>query len=419
MLCNEQFTVPRYKDLLRYFFIIVLLYLYLFQPPLISKYIFITFEITIILFYALFINRNFIQKFVTLFPKESIIITSILSFCLLRDLMAGEEVYSFRMFAWSFQSFIFGFFIIYLTNNYNRKRNKHVDLFHLFYWTAFIASVITLLLLINPGFDTFYRSFQIEDFDRYDSFEIRYRAYGISENLTFTYSYVLGFFGGYTLFVLRKNFLLTIPFFLFLLSVMLNARIGFFAILLCLFYLVFYLKDIKPIFISGIAGLAIILILSFYFSDIIELLTLNKDWVLEFFYEISDFVFGTNFSMTASGTVNTLTTNFIILPDNFFQWILGRGESLFLKHGMNSDIGFILQLNYGGLIYLILLMSLMTVLFYRLYQNLGLGHWFFIFFFFSFFILNTKGFIFAATPGGRLFFLFYLYFILKGKTYII
>ena len=338
---------------------------------------------------------------------------------MLRDLVAGEKVYSFRLLTWSFQSFIFGFYIISLIDNYNRKTSKFICLFNLFYWTVFVASLLTLLMFLSPSFDSFYRSFGIEDIERYDSFEQRYRLFGISENLAFTYAYVLGFFGGYTLLILKKNFTLIIPFFLFTLGVMLNARIGFLAIIFYVIYLFFIKRDTKSIVTICLFVSVILLFVNQYFEGVVDLLTFNKNWVMEFFYEISDLLFGTNYLAVGSGTIETLTTSFVIWPDNLFQWILGRGESLFLKQGMNSDVGFILQLNYGGIIFVLQLMVLMTFLFYRLYKNLGIEHWFFLFFFFSFFLLNSKGFIFAATPGGRLLFLLYVYFILRKKAYII
>ena len=416
---EKELFVPKYRELFDHLFVVIILYLYLFQPPFISKYIFITLEIGIIIFYSLFINKYFISKFIASFKNEAILITFILIFCVLRDLVAGEKVYSFRLLTWSFQSFIFGFYIISLIDNYNRKTSKFICLFNLFYWTVFVASLLTLLMFLSPSFDSFYRSFGIEDIERYDSFEQRYRLFGISENLAFTYAYVLGFFGGYTLLILKKNFTLIIPFFLFTLGVMLNARIGFLAIIFYVIYLFFIKRDTKSIVTICLFVSVILLFVNQYFEGVVDLLTFNKNWVMEFFYEISDLLFGTNYLAVGSGTIETLTTSFVIWPDNLFQWILGRGESLFLKQGMNSDVGFILQLNYGGIIFVLQLMVLMTFLFYRLYKNLGIEHWFFLFFFFSFFLLNSKGFIFAATPGGRLLFLLYVYFILRKKAYII
>lgn len=365
---EKELFVPKYRELFDHLFVVILLYLYLFQPPLISKYIFITLEIGIIIFYSLFINKYFISKFIASFKSEAILITFILIFCVLRDLVAGEKVYSFRLLTWSFQSFIFGFYIISLIDNYNRKTSKFICLFNLFYWTVFVASLLTLLMFLSPSFDSFYRSFGIEDIERYDSFEQRYRLFGISENLAFTYAYVLGFFGGYTLLILKKNFTLIIPFFLFTLGVMLNARIGFLAIIFYVIYLFFIKRDTKSIVTICLFVSVILLFVNQYFEGVVDLLTFNKNWVMEFFYEISDLLFGTNYLAVGSGTIETLTTSFVIWPDNLFQWILGRGESLFLKQGMNSDVGFILQLNYGGIIFVLQLMVLMTFLFYRLYR---------------------------------------------------
>ena len=102
-------------------------------------------------------------------------------------------------------------------------------------------------------------------------------------------------------------------------------------------------------------------------------------------------------------------------PESVAGVVFGTGVSLY-GSGLeqSSDIGYILQLNYGGVIILIFLMLAIAFMSARLFKVLGYKHWFSWFFPISIFVLNFKGFIFAMTPGGRFIFLLYFFFIFKG-----
>ncbi|GHT33457.1 membrane protein [Bacteroidia bacterium] len=410
---NKDLIVPEFKELIVYSPIIFLLYLYLFQPPIIiSKYYYIGFEFIFFLVYVIFINKKLVSSFVNRFPKESFLLLCIVFYSLIRELFANEIVYFDRFSSWAFQSFLFGFVIIDWLNQHNRNKNEKTNLFSLFYWTAFVASLLSFFLFTSSTFDSYYTSsVVVEDFEAYAHYEKRHRLYGIAENLSFTFSYVLGFFAGYTILVIKNNYLLIIPFVLFLLGVILNARIGFFAVLIFLIYQLIISKDYRSF--SSFFMIFLLLIVSYltFFDGYLTLFLTNKDWVVEFFYEISDMLLGTNYLQTNETTIATLMGRFIIWPETFSQWIFGSGKSLFFDSKTNTDVGYILQLNYGGLILITLIFSLLVVMIYRLKFYLRLKHWFFFVFLCSVLILNFKGFLFAATPGGRLFFLLYIFFI--------
>jgi hypothetical protein len=407
-------VVPYYKDLFKNFFIIILLYIYLFQPPVINKNIYLVLEVIILVPYLLTTNlRPFLSLIVRL-KYEILLLGLIILYSILRDLAAGDEVYSFRFAAWTFQAFIFGYAIIDLFETSKKYSGKKYNLFILLYWTSFIGAVLTFLLITNKSLSDHYNAIQLDDFEAYDALETRYRAFGMSENLTFTYSYVLGFFAGYTLLVIRKNALLIIPFLLFVLGVFFNARIGFTGII---FFTVILLlrRQWANLFITGGLSVGIVTCIILSSADLVDMITSNSDWAFQFFYDISDSLFGTHLNTNPGGsTIQTLTRDFIIFPDSVLHWIFGSGESLFVKIGGNSDIGYIIQLNYGGILFLALIMAFVFYLCYRLYKILGWRHWYFIVFTLSVFVLNFKGFIFAATPGGRFLFFLYVYFIYQS-----
>ena len=288
-----EYVVPHYKEIFKNFFIISLFYVYIFQPPVINKYIYIVLEFIIFLFYVLFVDKKIIRIFVKKFKVEIFLLYTIICYSILRDILAGNEVYSFRFFAWVFQSFVFGFLIIYVIEKFNKKNEDRLQIISLLYWTCFIASIFTLILLTNKPLDNYYQSIQLDDFEQYASMAFRYRAYGISENLTFTYSYVMGFFAGYTLLVIRKNIFLIFPFLLFVLAIMFNARIGIVALLL-FFILLLVQRKLSNIILTIVLSLIIFSALAIKYSYVTDMVASNQDWVFQFFYDISDSIFGTH-----------------------------------------------------------------------------------------------------------------------------
>ncbi|MDO5687278.1 MAG: hypothetical protein Q4G42_07870 [Neisseria sp.] len=369
--------------------------------------------------YIALYDRKFLNEFLGTFRYESILLLLIISYSLLRDLAGGEIVYFDRFLLWVFQAFIFGFFITKIHHQKNHRnylqRKPQTNLFNVTYWAGFIASLLTLLLILYPAFDRLYESIQLDEYyERYASFEVRYRAYGIAENLTFTYSYVLGLFAGYSLLMINRQKYLIIPFFTFLIGVIFNARIGFVAILVFLF-IVFFQKRWSNI-VTFLSLLGVILLSYTLFAEENVLFTLlSNDWALDFFRQISDTLFGTSLSQYGN-TFDTLTGSFVALPQDTLEWVFGSGKSLFNAFDNNTDIGYLLQLNYGGILLLSLIILFILVTSARLIKSLKYSHWFTTFLILSILILNYKGFIFAGTPGGRLLFFYYVYFIYNKRN---
>ena len=82
----------------------------------------------------------------------------------------------------------------------------------------------------------------------------------------------------------------------------------------------------------------------------------SLDWTLEGFYMVSDFLFNTNYT-NGFGHFNGLAGSFLIWPQNIQEWVMGKGiYLLYGDKGYSSDVGLILHLQWGGLIYLFLLL---------------------------------------------------------------
>lgn len=398
-------------DIFKYPLQIVLLYLYIFQPPVLNKNIYILIELVIFAICVLFFSNDF-KTYLKVFKIENTLIISIIVICILRDILSGEIIYSDRFLAWFFQSFLFGFMIITI---FSKRGNIH-KLIPFIYYCSIIAAILTVVLLLNKSLNDYYKLLVKDGSNDYlSNSTFRYRAYGFSENLNFTYSYLLGSFAGLTYFFLHRSYFFSVLILLLLVGVSFNARIGFFPILI--FILIsFFSKRRGNILILIFSSVILYGVLVFYFEDYLEVLLFNKDWISSFFFDIIDTILGTNMNSEKS-TINTLLDDFVVLPKGFFNWIIGTGESLFGRIDIgSSDNGFIIQLYYGGLLLLTPILIFIGFIFNRLQVTIGINHWFFIYFFLSILILNTKGFVFAATPGGRLIFFFYVFTILISKN---
>lgn len=412
------------------FFTFVVLYFFIFQPPFFNKIYYVLVELVVFVFFAAY-KFNFFLKYINLFKFEVFASVLIVFLSLFRDFFSGDVVYSDRFLVWFFQCILFPSFFIYyfyfIKNKSDYHNGKFLDIYigYLFL-TFFVASLITILLFFIPEFDSFYKGIQVDSYyDIYEGFKFRYRAYGMSENLTFTYGYVLGIFAGYSIVKMKYNFLYTILFISFVFGVSVNARIGFLPIIISIVFVVgeFFFKNVFSkfkfsfkgfVFFSLISALVCLLMFCFlfdFFSVESSLVFFDKfKWSFMFFEELLSLFIGGK-----SNTIDILLNDFIIIPDSFNDFIFGTGESIYLLDKGNSDIGYVLQLNYAGFILLFLIFFLTFILVLRLYIFFGFSDFFFYIFTFSIFFLNFKGFLFAATPGARFLFLSYMFYISSRK----
>lgn len=394
------------KDLFQIIIITGLLYLYIFQPPIISKYIFLFVEIIIFIVFQLNHKCRPFNDFFHDFKVECNVLILISAYAIFRDLIGGEMVYSSRMVYFTFQGFFFSSYIIW------KLKNKSI-IKYLFY-TGIFASFISISMMVSPVINSFISNYMAEELENYANFEVRYRGYGFSENITFTYSYVLGLCASISLLKSKNNLIFIFTFLTCLIGVAFNARIGFIPILITIAYSIFIRKDFS-LYIKFFTGIIIISSCIYYFwKEQIEIYKeVSWSWISSFFFEISNRVFGTKYD-TYGSTFDSLGDSFIIWPEGICNWIFGSGKSLFRESiGQNSDIGFILQLNYGGVIFLTLIVFFIAYTIIR-YWKINKLTWFTLIYTISVLILNYKGFFFAGTPGARFIYLLYTWGIIQS-----
>lgn len=389
----------------------IVLYLFIFQP-IVSKYIYLTIEIILVSIFILGHSRLFKDN-IRLFKNEYLFMFLICGYSSLIDISHLNLVFFDRFVASFFQSYFVPFLFIYFIS---RSKFLQSHLSDCILCMCFIAGVITLLAIVEPSFSMFCMNHATEDSkDRFQELYVygnfsHFRSYGLSESLNFTYAYVISVIGAY---VLSTRFKLYTPFLLVLIiiTIIFNARIAFVPILVSFFYLIFFNRgDSRNIrsFILTIAGFSLLSIcmLKLYPS-------LYNEWGLSFFSDLTSTISG-----EGDGTLNTLTGSMWVVPDNAFDFIFGTGENLFHSRTSNSDVGYILQLNYGGLVLLILVLSYFVYISHRIFKVLSIHHWFTLIFIVSVFVLNFKGFYLAAIPGPRFLTFLYVYYIYSSRKQI-
>jgi hypothetical protein len=278
--------------------------------------------------------------------------------------------------------------------------------------TASVGAAITVACILNPSFNEFVRSsvnkVAYEAMDEYRA-NVVYRGFGISEVLTYSYGIIQGMFFVLCLFYYKDNkWILPLSFFI-ILSAALNARTGL--VIAAFGFLLYFLNSKKSIsfFVVIIAFIVIILNI----VPLLELLGVSSetvDWLALFFEEAGS-IFSSH-SMLASDTTNYMFSEMLVWPRDLGEWIVGCGQDIYWSSGRRSDLGWIIQLNYGGILYMILELSFLIYMYKRLkkkgYKLLAL------FLAVAFVISNIKG---PALPNSgifRLIMLLYIFFIIHG-----
>lgn len=266
---------------------------------------------------------------------------------------------------------------------------KKFSIYRMLYIIASFASIVTLICFLSPSVNLFVKfNMQVlSDFLNENDF----RGFGISDSLTYAYGIIQGTILSMW-FVKNENnkwFFIFIPFVIF--SILVNARVGLLIPMLFVAYILVKKRSFKQFVWVG----ALILIIGWVILKVLE----QGDeqtfrWISDFWNELSVFSEG---DIKNSGTINTLLNEMIIWPESISQWLWGRGESLYLNSEQNSDVGFILQLNYGGVAYS--LMLFLCVMFILKILHRSKENWIFILVVIVFLVGNFKG-DFIPNSGG-------------------
>lgn len=287
---------------------------------------------------------------------------------------------------------------------------KHID--NIIIYTAIIGAVISMYLLINPELTYYVKTYMLKYPENLiDKF--LYRGYGISDGLLFSYPVIQGFCFSFILINVggKSNLFFKISLLFLFVAVFANARSGFVSILVALILMLLY--DKRSLFRLILSVLILSMLLSDAVSTLLEkneMLNMSLEWAKTSLDIFSDFINGEE-----SENVEVLLNDMIVLPSSIDEWLIGSGKNIFSDAHNNSDIGYFIRLNYGGIFYLIMWISFWIYMFRRLYKlNNGIA----LILFISLVYLNYKGDFFIVNSGSRFFFLIYSLIVMDSSLFV-
>lgn len=275
-----------------------------------------------------------------------------------------------------------------------------------------IASIISITCLLYPPLQSYVKytilNLQPDDFLYWTT----YRGYGLAMSLTSSYAFIQGFIFVLGCFYAKENkwFLFFLP--AVLLSVVLNARTGLIILMVgMIFFMISQRKRQGMYFL----GLFVALVIIIYLPETLSSLGVSSDtinWISILFTDIENVT--TTGDVQQSGTGSKLFGSMWILPETTYEWMIGMGYSLF-RHQTEatSDNGWILQLNYGGIIYMFFLYLLALRMLSMLYKSGRKS--FSLYILFICLIVNTKSSLFPNNEVFRLLMIIYMYLMLINK----
>ncbi len=395
-----------------YFIVLLCLYLYLHSPfiPFLPFAIGSAKLLYIPMVIMLFSHLRSFRYFRNTFKTELIILLFIICFVICRTIAGGESFLTFCISA-LIEIFFLPWFIIQLLIKSGFRRIE--DLVFLLLIVGTIGAIISTTAFVIPPINDF-----IRDNFLYLKFGVgletkTWRGFGLSSALTSHYSYIqASIVVLYLFYTKNKWFVFSLPF--LLLSIIFNARTGLFLLIVGLLIRFFCNFNFKMAILISLAIALVVANIETLFS-IIGAPEESVAWLNTFMEEMTSL--SDDSAMSNNGVLYTLFEQMVIFPETLNEWVWGRGYSLFGKFdelGIESDIGFINVLSYGGLFYSFLLYSLIIVACVKLKKYKE--YWFLTFFVIVFVIINIKSTYLPLSGQLKFMMLVYYFMILYDKS---
>lgn len=393
------------KRFIEYIVFIGFLYLFLFNPPYsIFRGLFGVgnFIVLASIVFAIAKPRH-IRSFISHFKKEYSLLVILFIYVLFRTIVGGERTYLTRHFLGICNFFLVIPMILYYAKSIGLKSEEQIIKSVLVVGT--VAAFVSIICLVTPSLNEYVRNNLLRlEADDYLALNT-YRGFGYANMLTSDYGFVLGLIAGYGSMYLKDNkfFYFCIPLLLF--AAIINARTGALLAIIIISLSVFVKKRLG----YGLAIIAPAVLLVSYYDVLFDLIGVDArtvEFSLSLFKEAQDVIQG---NVEGSYAANELFNNMIVFPPSILEWVVGRGYSI-VKGGSAgySDVGWILQLNYGGLIYITILYLFFLTMIRRLrIHKKRTCMWTMIMYIL---LINTKSSIF---PGYSSFYLLFMFYAIK------
>lgn len=352
------------------------------------------------------------------FRHELIVLSILCFYSFFLDFISNEDIYFQNVLYYIVDLFPLSFFLVLLCDDIlskNENEKNNISLLDLIIFISFISGIISLFLFLNPEINNFLKSTVLRTPDKvlFDPFLSAYRSFGFASGLLFNFPIMQGLIASLCIlmFVRNRIYILFVPF--IILSIFFNARIGFVPIVLCLILLLLRYKQYRLVYMYIALSILLFIMIAFYF-ELWDFFESTTEWVLTGVYAISDRFLNTNYS--ESFTTFDILDEMLVFPQNY---IIGDQIYLF---GISSDIGYILQLNYGGFVLILMFLLFWIVLFSDLYKcsdSSFENRVFILIIIITVILSNYKGDFLEPSCAQRFIILFYVWKRMKKrKTYI-
>jgi len=303
------------------------------------------------------------------------------------------------------ECFVASFYIINSFVGLNREGRLEKIIF----WTAITSALISIILLLNPDWSVYVRVNVLKDelVNKYGLEGHLFRGFALAEGTTFSYGIACALIfimmykvKGYEFFYIPSLLMIFV-------SIILNARTGVVVVLYGLFVLA--LVDFK----STLKKAAIFFSMIFFVSYLVLLGDFSQyertiNWIADFVIELTTFTHG-----EAGGTIDVLTREMLFFPRSMAEIFFGAGVNVYEQYDPRSDVGYVNQIYFGGVLYLTALLVMVFFMWYRLAFARGQSLMAAIFFG-SLLIVNFKGDSFnISTSFTRLISLYYVFYCLS------
>lgn len=333
-------TRLRIKDYFHTIFLHILLYMFIYSPyvnVLGVQAVRLLYPIAIVIF---ILNYRSFYKMFALFYKELMFLLLWILFSVWHSIGGGDISFVNLSVSMFIDCYILGFSLFIMF----RKINADSNLLNFLYRNAVVAALISCLLLLLPDI----RQFALEQFNLLDeTFAfLQYRGFGISAGLTFDYAIVQGFALSFCL-LYRHGAINLIVILLLLVSILFNARIGIIVPLLTMLYLLVCEQKFKYLLVFVcIWGLFQCLLQTEFY----EQNEMTFSWLEDGFNELI-----LNISGSSDDTTLGALQDMLVFPTTAVDWLLGKGINVFSSVTERSDVGYCVQIMYGGILYMFII----------------------------------------------------------------
>lgn len=358
-------------------------------------------------FVYIFYNYNFRSFFnyIKTFKSEIISLCILLFVVFLRTIVGGDSGILIGKAKTFLLLSLNTFLIVDLIKKYFWEQDSFIRLTLV---VGTIAASISTVCIINEDFNYYIKNvvqFYDEDLKQSDYL---FRCFGLSSVLLFDYGIIQGIILSLGVLNIKNNkwFAFVLP--LMILSIILNARTGLLISIICVLTYSFFSIKYRSLLWTVLS----VLIAFLGFLWLLPQLNLaggSESFIMEFYNDIVN-VFQTG-NMSESETYNHLTAG-NPWPQSFEEWLFGIGKDIMYVHGRSSDIGYLGQLNYGGLLYFIPLYAFIFQMFKKWKKiNKAEAYLFLI----ALLVTNIKG-DFLGTTFFDFLFIFYVYRVMSNQT---